>query len=108
MVIFEWAPDSVHPNVQPKVKRVRFGDGFEQRQPDGLNNQLRTYNLVFSDRRDVIKEIDDFLAAHGGVKSFRWRAPDTYQLITVICPQWGGPVTGAWREFNCTFEQVVA
>lgn len=105
---FEWCPDSVEPSVQPNVKGVQFGDGYEQRAPSGLNNQLRTYSLQFSDRRDTIKDIDDFLTLKGGVTAFKWRAPDTYQLITVVCPQWGGPVTGAWREFNCTFRQVVA
>lgn len=108
MDIFDWAPDSAQPNVQPNVKRVRFGDGYEQRQPAGLNHQRRTYSLTFSDRHDIIKDIDDFLTAHAGVTAFQWFAPDTYRMITVICPQWGGPVTGAWREFNCTFEQVVA
>ncbi|EEG9559992.1 phage tail protein, partial [Escherichia coli] len=32
---------------KPSVARVRFGDGYEQRRPTGLNPQLKTFQAVF-------------------------------------------------------------
>ncbi|EHV09075.1 phage minor tail family protein [Escherichia coli DEC4D] len=32
---------------KPSVVRVRFGDGYEQRRPTGLNPQLKTFQAVF-------------------------------------------------------------
>ncbi len=32
---------------KPSVVRVRFGDGYEQRRPTGLNARLKTFQAVF-------------------------------------------------------------
>ncbi|MGR9916890.1 phage tail protein, partial [Escherichia coli] len=32
---------------KPSVARVRFGDGYEQRRPTGLNARLKTFQAVF-------------------------------------------------------------
>ncbi|GAA3704405.1 phage tail protein [Oceanisphaera sediminis] len=108
MDLFEFEPSSCEPSLQPRVKAVRFGDGYEQRQPGGLNHMLRRYSLEFSDRRADIDAIDEFLEAHGGVDAFRWLAPDTYREITVVCRQWAGPLKTNWRTLSCVFEEVPA
>ena len=37
---------------QPSVMEVRFGDGYSQRAPDGLNADLKIYNVSLSGSRD--------------------------------------------------------
>ncbi|MCV5426558.1 phage tail protein, partial [Escherichia coli] len=32
---------------KPLVRTVKFGDGYEQRRPAGLNAQLKTFQAVF-------------------------------------------------------------
>jgi phage-related protein len=53
---------------QPIVKRVRFGDGYEQRLSYGLNTQPKKWSLQFSNRTDTERDnILTFLRARGGV-----------------------------------------
>ncbi|MGL4416301.1 MAG: phage tail protein, partial [Plesiomonas shigelloides] len=38
---FGWAPRSaMEANHEPRVSAVKFGDGYEQRSPDGINHRL--------------------------------------------------------------------
>lgn len=43
----------------PRVKLANFGDGYEQRLADGINNIKREVNLSFSPRDNA--EIDDII-----------------------------------------------
>jgi phage-related protein len=43
----------------PRVKLANFGDGYEQRLADGINNIKREVNLTFSPRDNT--EIDDII-----------------------------------------------
>ena len=49
METFNW---DVAPNMSvkanPRVKTIKFGDGYEQRIKDGINNDLRTYNVTLN------------------------------------------------------------
>ncbi|WP_244598897.1 phage tail protein [Escherichia coli] len=39
---FYWLPeDGMKTENKPSIKTVRFGDGYEQRSPNGLNHALR-------------------------------------------------------------------
>lgn len=42
METFKWKvkPD-MKKEFEPRVKSVKFGDGYEQRRPDGINNNLK-------------------------------------------------------------------
>ena len=105
---FEWDPDRVQPTEQPRVQAVKFGDGYEQRAQDGINHLLRSYTLEFSGRPALIGQIAAFLREKSGVTAFQWLAPDTWELITVVCEQWNGPIAGPWRTLSCTFREVPA
>jgi phage-related protein len=97
---------------QPRVQRVRFGDGVEQRRPDGLNHQLRTWPRTIA-RVDpaIAGEIRAFLSARGGVESFTW-VNDWDQEVRVVCDAWS--VTPTRRggvlsyTITATFREVVA
>lgn len=76
MSTFTWSP-ALDPQkvVKPAVRTAKFGDGYEQRTADGINNLLPSWSLVFNNDKVVIQEIEDFLDATGGWQSFDWTPP---------------------------------
>ena len=46
-------------STQPKVRVASFGDGYEQRLPDGINTLKETFSVSFNTRTKV--EIDDIV-----------------------------------------------
>ena len=54
MKTFRW---KVKPGMDvasaPSVRKVRFGDGYSQRAPAGLNANLKTYSVTLSDRKST-------------------------------------------------------
>ncbi|QBH97154.1 phage tail protein [Limnobaculum zhutongyuii] len=109
METFHWcaAPGMSVP-TEPKVRVVKFGDGYEQRQPNGINNKLRSYSLTFRVPRHEAWLIDDFLYQHGGVETFLWTPPHRYEPIKVVCRKWTPSVGSTVTEISCEFEEVVA
>lgn len=106
---FSWIPEeSLSVSVKPKVKVISFGDGYEQRIADGINNQLREYSLNFSGEEDEIREIDKFLSEHGAVKAFLWTPQDTWKPGTFKCEEWSITVNGYWNRLSAKFQEIVA
>lgn len=97
---------------QPRVQRLRFADGVEQRRPDGLNHQLRSWPRTIA-RVDpaIAREMRAFLTARGGVESFTW-INDWDEEVRVVCDSWS--ITPGRRgavltfTFSGTFREVVA
>ncbi|WP_198199768.1 MULTISPECIES: phage tail protein [unclassified Gilliamella] len=108
METFNWevAP-SMSVIAEPKVKIIKFGDGYEQRIKDGINNDLRTYSVTLNVHRDDAPVIDAFLTRQGGVHAFKWREPNTNRLITVKCPSWSTNVKNTSVSITTTFEEVI-
>lgn len=106
--VFHW---KVRPAMgvesEPRVRVVKFGDGHEQRQPDGLNTDLKKYSITTSVPRKEASLLEDFLARQGGVKSFLWTPPYGYRQIRVVCRKWSVTVNARRCEFSATFEQVM-
>ncbi|MEQ1961488.1 phage tail protein, partial [Escherichia albertii] len=73
MKTFRW---KVKPGMDvasaPSVRKVRFGDGYSQRAPAGLNADLKTYSVTLSVSREEATALESFLAEHGGWKAFLW------------------------------------
>lgn len=109
METFSW---EVAPNMsvkaEPKIKTIKFGDGYEQRIQDGINNDLRTYDITLTVQRESAKFIDQFLTRHGGLHAFKWREPNTNHLITVKCSSWSSNVSNTVITINATFEEIIA
>jgi len=93
---------------EPRVKSVAFGDGYEQRRPDGINNDLKKYSIALSRKHAEAQEVERFLARHGGAAAFLWTPPFQAQAIRVVCRKWSTSVKLIWTEFSAEFEQVVA
>ena len=94
----------------PKVHTLTFGDGYEQRIADGINNLAQSMSVSFATRPKA--EIDDLVAffeSLGGVSKFRMTIDDTNgsETIKVVCRQWNQ----TWNYDNfyslsATFERV--
>lgn len=109
MPTFTYAPDySAQQQNKPRVKSMRFGDGYEQRQADGINTQPAVWNLTFANRTNTdTNSIHTFLSARGGFEAFDWVPPDSTISIKVLCREWSKTM----NRFNlntitATFEQV--
>lgn len=109
METFHWRPNNLSQvTAKPRVTTVRFGDGYPQRIPDGINNDLRSYDVTFTGTTTRINLIGDFLARHNGVRSFLWREPDGNYLIKVVCSSWTLTIDGITKSISTTFEEVIA
>jgi len=65
--------------AEPKIRKVQFGDGYEQRSKDGINNNPLTFHCNFmniSSRR--AHDVSNFLKDLEGYKWFWWMAPEPY------------------------------
>ncbi|WP_137653356.1 phage tail protein, partial [Escherichia albertii] len=85
MKTFRW---KVKPGMDvasaPSVRKVRFGDGYSQRAPAGLNADLKTYSVTLS----------------GGWKAFLWTPPYEWRQIKVTCAKWSSRVSMLRVEFS--------
>jgi len=96
----------------PRVLRVQFGDGYEQRVAEGLNSLQETYNIAYSNRPKA--EIDDivaFMDDKKGVTKFDYVIPDTNNggetTIKVVCEQYNLTyVNDSSYTFTATFRRV--
>lgn len=77
---FIWKPSyETEKGLTPKVKVIQFGDGYEQRVPDGINNNLLTLNLTFAGKAlDEATAILHFFYAREGTESFLFTPPAPY------------------------------
>lgn len=75
-----------------RLQTVSFGDGYEQRRPDGINTTIRKWSvdweLLSREQKDTLY---DFLLDLRGVDPFLWRVPDSGEVVQVVCkkkPSW--------------------
>lgn len=108
METFRWKIDpDMGVDSEPQVSVAKFGDGYEQRRPSGLNSNLEKYSVTIRVKRDEARFLRDFLNRHAGVKCFLWTPPCSYQPIRVVCRKWSTKVGMLKVTFTTTFEQVV-
>ena len=73
---------------KPRVSRVQFGDGYEQRTVFGLNVDPKEWTLTFSERTNTERdEITSFFETAGGVNSFDWTSPSG-NAGKYVCEEW--------------------
>ena len=78
------ADKNLHRQANPRVRVAQFGEGYQQRAIDGINNIVDTYSLMFSNREKI--EADDIMAffdTKAGVTAFDFTIPDTNSTTTV-------------------------
>lgn len=91
----------------PRVRSSKFGDGYEQRQEDGINSMQEIWDLQFMNREaEVGNAIDAFLTALKGVAPFTWTTPSGVSG-SFICKDWTYSLDrGNNVSITARFEQV--
>lgn len=107
---FIWEPDYNNTvEIAPKSTKINFGDGYEVRVRNGINNILNTYNLTFSKRKlDETTAILHFLNQQAGVDPFVFegRRPFVYSKL-FICENWQNTEIFANNyTITCQFREV--
>lgn len=84
-----WYP-AIPINLQRKVRLniAKFGDGYEQRQLDGINFMNTEYGVTFDMRpRSVILSMDSYLQQRLG-HAFGFYDPVKKTIVNVFCDEW--------------------
>lgn len=108
MAVFSWIPSpGSQVDDEPRVLSAAFGDGYEQRVGDGINNDLPKWSLKFDTRTKAEAEsIRDFLKTQGGVQSFDW-TPPLGTAGKFICRKWAlNATTPLTYDISAVFEEV--
>lgn len=96
---------------QPDVFEVKFGDGYSQRGPKGINSIQETlsvnWNLLTLAERDYILT---FFRERGGYLAFWYQLPND-RLLRYRCPQWRreAKTSTTWAitaQFSLVYDQV--
>jgi phage-related protein len=107
---FYWVP-SYAPSIssEPKVRSIKFGDGYEQRTPEGINNDLLSISLGFDNRKETeATEIAHFLHIRKAHEAFAFLPPKPYSSMKrFVCRKWDLSVEfeGTY-SLKATFEEV--
>jgi len=94
-------------SFKPQVNVMRFGDGYLQAAPSGINPVVRRYDLSFEKITDAqAKDIEDFLALNIGL-SFYWTPPgDATQSLWICLEEYSREhVTYNVNNMRITLEQ---
>jgi phage-related protein len=105
---FIWLPDwNAQGDTKADISKVRFGDGYVQRQTKGMNPLMMNWSLAFSPRSDaVVDAIVAFLQARQGVTAFTWTPPGETQMKWT-CERWVKTKMGDdVNSLSMTFERV--
>lgn len=94
---------------EPRVARTKFGDGYEQRSPDGINNSPAKWAMQFRACGKLEGDaIIAFFRQHAGYLAFDWTPPRETVAGRWTCPSWqrGLPNADGESDISATFEQV--
>lgn len=89
--LFFWKPSyNSSPKMTPRIKKVQFGNGYVQRLPDGINNNLININLLFELRStQETTAIAHFLNTRQGTESFLFTPPPPFgKQKRFVCEDW--------------------
>ncbi len=101
-------------NTKPRVLKVQFGDGYEQRIAEGINSLDETYAVSYSNRpKEEVDDIMAFLDNKKGVTAFTYTIPDSNNTpgletsIKVVCDAYSATyVSDATYSLSATFRRV--
>lgn len=111
MPSFSWTPN-VGPTNKPQFDStvIEFGDGYSQRQSNGINAAKDVWSLSFSNRSAAEGlEIVSFLKARAGVESFDFIPPGETQSKKFVCKtdKWSYQINaGEKYTISAEFEEV--
>jgi len=107
---FFWKPSyNLQVSNTPKVRSLRFGDGYEQRTVHGINSVLLRADgmLELRDSQEA-RAVSHFLASRKGSESFTLKLPPPYDLDKLyVVRQWSNTLV-FYNNYSikCQFEEV--
>ena len=96
----------------PRILSASFGDGYEQRLVDGINNIAQTFQVSFNNRtNDEIDDIIQYFDSLNGVTPFTFTIPDSNgggeTAIKVVCDSYSQSFQyDQFYSANATFRRV--
>lgn len=103
---FSWHPNYEAKLAQePSVAVTKFGDGYEQRVPTGINSSPETWTVEFTRSSTAFPDVLAFVQARNGVESFYWTTPFE-QTKVFVCRKWGVVRKQGYITLSMDFEQV--
>ena len=92
----------------PVVRKVQFGDGYEQRLSFGLNQNPKVYNLTFEVSEADADTIETFLDARADDNgAFDFTPPGEVAEAKFVCETWSKSIPYLNRAtIQATFRQV--
>lgn len=93
---------------EPKLLKVQFGDGYQQRISFGLNQNPKIWDVSFNLSDQDADIVEDFLNARAvDGESFDWVPPGTNTSYKWICTSWTREMFDLQRSMiRATFEEV--
>jgi phage-related protein len=87
---FTYSPTYGSPKASaPRVLATQFGDGYEQRAVDGINPDLKSWDLTFTNRATTDADaIEAFLVTNTGL-AFNWTPPGLLSSTTATNESFG-------------------
>ena len=79
---------------EPRVFIAEFGDGYEQRLANGINNIKQSFDVNFANRpKDEIDDIVAFFESKKGATAFNYVFSDSNETgseetVKVVCESW--------------------
>ena len=67
-----------------QITTTKFNDGYEIRQPNGLNSLVKKWSPTFTVTELKLDELRNFLKRHGKVHSFYWVDPLNEKDLYVV------------------------
>ena len=98
----------------PTVRKISFGDGYEQRVASGINNLKQSFTVSINNReKEEIDDITAYLDSLNGVSKFSFTIPDSNAasndetVIKVVCDTVSQAYNnGGFYSANATFRRV--
>ena len=95
-------------NRTPRVRRIQFGDGYQQRVADGIHNNPQRWSVSYERQRGVdIETLEAFFTGLGGVDAFQWTPPGESSPRAFVCASTDRDFDeyNAVQTLTCTFDE---
>jgi len=94
-------------NHTPRVKMIKFGNGYKQIVGDGINSNLEKWSLSFVLNDTNKQTVEDFFSVTGGYDYFNWTSPEAGATQKqYLVPSWTiQPIGASNYTINCVFEE---
>jgi len=100
----------VQQNAKPRVLKAQFGDGYEMRVADGINNTPREWSLTFKNRtKEDIDNLYDFINGLAAVDTCKLTVPfdGGESTAVVVIEEYSRTLTyDNFYDLSCTAREV--